>query len=152
MQLKSNAPSYYPWSAIYNCHDLRTESVMVRPRSHATGENPFSRLQVADIGDVVASLYNVQVGVTAHCAGGDIVPACCRRPAPPSRSSTPPSSPGAACRSPWAGTTSSPTPSSGQQPPRTGPSRSEEYIHLCRASNEGFTITEKAPLLGSSPS
>ena len=33
---------------------------MVRPRSHATGENPFSRLQVADIGDVVASLYNVK--------------------------------------------------------------------------------------------
>ena len=44
--------------------------MMVRPRSHATGENPFSRLQVADIGDVVASLYNVQVGVTARCAGG----------------------------------------------------------------------------------
>ena len=48
--------------------------MMVRPRSHATGENPFSRLQVADIGDVVASLYNVQVGVTARFAGGDIVP------------------------------------------------------------------------------
>ena len=119
--------------------------MMVRPRSHATGENPFSRLQVADIGDVVASLYNVQVGVTVNCAGGDIVPACCRRPAPPSRSSTPPSSPAGACRSPWAGTTSSPTPSSGQQPPHTAPSRSEEYIHLCRASNEGFTITEKDP-------
>ena len=114
-----------PMSAIYNCHHLRTESVMVRPRSHATGENPFSRLQVADIGDVVASLYNVQVGVTARCAGGDIVPAWCRLPAPPSLRSTPPSSLAAACRSPWAGTTSSPTPSCGQQPPRTAPSRSE---------------------------
>ena len=104
--------------------------MMVRPRSHATGENPFSRLQVADIGDVVASLYNVQVGVTARCAGGDIVPACCRLPAPPSLRSTPPSSLAAACRSPWAGTTSSPTPSCGQQPPHTAPSRSEEYIYI----------------------
>ena len=42
---------------------IRTESVMVRPRSNWTGENPFTRLQVADIGDVVASLYNV----TAAC-------------------------------------------------------------------------------------
>ena len=103
---------------------------MVRPRSHATGENPFSRLQVADIGDVVASLYNVQVGVTARCAGGDIVPACCRVPAPPSLRSTPPSSLAAACLSPWAGTTSSPTPSCGRLPPRTAPSRSEEYIYI----------------------
>jgi len=38
---------------------IRTESVMVRPRSHWTGENPFTRLQVADMGDCVANLYNV---------------------------------------------------------------------------------------------
>ena len=41
--------------------EIRTESVMVRPRSNWTGENPFTRLQVADIGDVVANLYNVKV-------------------------------------------------------------------------------------------
>jgi len=40
--------------------EIRTESVMVRPRSHWTGENPFDMLQVADIGDVRANLYNVQ--------------------------------------------------------------------------------------------
>merc|ERR1719419_2052203 len=40
--------------------EIRTESVMVRPRSNWTGENPFDRLQVADIGDVRANLYNVQ--------------------------------------------------------------------------------------------
>jgi len=40
--------------------EIRTESVMVRPRSNATGKNPFERMQVADIGDVVASLYNVK--------------------------------------------------------------------------------------------
>ena len=34
---------------------------MVRPRSHATGENPFNKIQIADIGDVVATLYNVEV-------------------------------------------------------------------------------------------
>merc|ERR1719166_934111 len=38
---------------------IRTESAMVRPRSHWTGENPFKRLQVADIGDVRANLYNL---------------------------------------------------------------------------------------------
>jgi len=38
---------------------IRTESAMVRPRSHWTGENPFTRLQVADIGDVRANLYNL---------------------------------------------------------------------------------------------
>jgi len=37
---------------------MRTESVMVRPRNHATGEQPFSRLQIGDIGDVRANLYN----------------------------------------------------------------------------------------------
>ena len=41
--------------------EIRTESVMVRPRSHWTGENPFTRIQVADVGDVVANLYNVGV-------------------------------------------------------------------------------------------
>ena len=41
--------------------EIRTESVMVRPRSNWTGENPFTRLQIADIGDVVANLYNVKV-------------------------------------------------------------------------------------------
>ena len=41
--------------------EIRTESVMVRPRSHWTGENPFDRIQIADIGDVVANLYNVEV-------------------------------------------------------------------------------------------
>ena len=40
--------------------EIRTESVMVRPRSNWTGENPFTRLRVADIGDVVANLYNVK--------------------------------------------------------------------------------------------
>lgn len=40
--------------------EIRTESVMVRPRSNWTGDNPFDHLQVADIGDVRANLYNVQ--------------------------------------------------------------------------------------------
>jgi len=38
---------------------IRTESVMIRPRNQGTGEMPLSRLQVADIGDVRANLYNV---------------------------------------------------------------------------------------------
>ena len=36
-------------------------------RSHATGENPFNKIQIADIGDVVANLYNVEVGLTRIC-------------------------------------------------------------------------------------
>ena len=34
---------------------------MVRPRSHGTGDNPFEKIQIADIGDVVANLYSVEV-------------------------------------------------------------------------------------------
>lgn len=40
---------------------MRTESVLLRPRNHGTGEEPFKRLQVADIGDVRANLYNTPV-------------------------------------------------------------------------------------------
>ena len=45
---------------------IRTESVMVRPRSNATGENPFERIQVQPSSIVLLNQWDLQLSGCWH--------------------------------------------------------------------------------------
>ncbi len=49
----------------YGPRQIRTESVLVRPYSMATGAAPYESFQVADLGDVALNPYNLEKSISA---------------------------------------------------------------------------------------
>ena len=47
----------------YGPRQIRSESVLVRPYSMATGAAPFNSFQVADLGDVALNAYNLDKSI-----------------------------------------------------------------------------------------